>query len=113
MSENKSLAELLEAYEIPFVDAHYEGALGDGGVNTVEFLNADRKAANFFEAPADEDQVASAVTAFVNKHLPEGWELMDGAWGTCKIDAAAGKAKFDHNINTSYNDPFEIDLTND
>jgi hypothetical protein len=85
----RKACEVLARLGVRTVEVHYDGA-GDSGF--IQELDYDPEP----QAGIPEG-LRGLVEQFVYSHLPGGWELNEGSFGTVTIDVSSRKARRDHN----------------
>jgi hypothetical protein len=81
--------EVLALLGVATVKVRYDGAGDDGSIE--EFTYDPALRAGLPEG------LEGMIEDYVIWHLPEGWEINSGSYGTITVDVATGRAKHDHN----------------
>lgn len=74
------------------VEVGYDGSCDQGQVEEIVYRDTDGNALDI-----KDESLASAIEELVYAHLPLGWEIDCGSYGTVVIDVTEKKVHFEHN----------------
>jgi hypothetical protein len=92
----------LAATAITKIEVEYDGSGDSGEVNSIVLLTDDGE-------EVSNEIIHDLVSDYIYAHLPGGWEINSGSYGTATIDVRKEKAHFDHNdrFETCEENPFD------